>query len=213
MNRRRDQTYEEMNHERKAKRILYHDMLVPHREFRERMKRMDGSAKFLEAFKITYDHEGGGQLTDTNDDRGGETFAGISRVHHPDWSGWEVLDRGNLPSEKDVADFYRERYWEPAGLEACNSQHLANFMFDTCVHIGVPNGVKLFQRCVPELTDDGVAGPLTRGFLSTATPGALIAQLVAHRLNYYMRVIHLHPKQAKFAKGWSWRAMSYLEVR
>ena len=41
-------------------------------------------AEFSEAFTQTAAHEGGY----SNDplDRGGETYRGIARVHHPDWA-------------------------------------------------------------------------------------------------------------------------------
>ena len=46
--------------------------------------------QFSEAFTQTAAHEGGY----SNDPwtRGGETYRGIARVHHPDWAGWKRID-------------------------------------------------------------------------------------------------------------------------
>ena len=36
------------------------------------------------------EHEGG--YVDDRDDRGGETYRGISRNNFPDWKGWKKID-------------------------------------------------------------------------------------------------------------------------
>ena len=52
----------------------------------ERLKSM----KFEDIFNKTMGIEGG--YVDDPDDRGGETYKGISRKNHPAWEGWEIID-------------------------------------------------------------------------------------------------------------------------
>lgn len=83
---------------------------------------------FDEALKQTLAFEGG--YANDPDDRGGETFRGISRRSFPDWPGWALIDRakregdrsarainarfvGDMEMEGLVARLYRENFWNP----------------------------------------------------------------------------------------------------
>ncbi len=44
-------------------------------------------ADFIPCFEQTLTLEGGYKLHTVKGDRGGMTYAGISRVHHPNWPG------------------------------------------------------------------------------------------------------------------------------
>ena len=45
---------------------------------------------YKEAIKKTLKYEGG--YVNDKDDRGGETYRGVSRRYHPNWSGWKIVD-------------------------------------------------------------------------------------------------------------------------
>lgn len=80
---------------------------------------------FLRAYKNLIGSEGG--YSNNKNDKGGETYKGISRVYNPNWEGWELIDRlkNSYPSidafkealnsseelEKMVQKFYYEKYW------------------------------------------------------------------------------------------------------
>ena len=79
-------------------------------------------AEFKVAYAITAAHEGG--YVNDPVDRGGETYRGIARVHHPDWSGWRRVDAQRrkagfprtLGSDRALQDavrrFYKKAYWD-----------------------------------------------------------------------------------------------------
>lgn len=93
-------------------------------------------AEFSEAYKLTSAHEGG--YVNDPVDRGGETYRGIARVHHPDWSGWERVDaqrrKADVPKrldrdavlQKAVKVFYKHAYWDRFKGDDVPDQALAN---------------------------------------------------------------------------------------
>lgn len=133
-------------------------------------------ADFDKAWAFTREAEGGYSFN--QDDPGGETFAGISRVHHPDWGGWAEVDRIKQIFGRSswtvemwnrlsltVAGFYRENYWGVLG--ELNSQYLATVLFDSGVNCGPGRAGRWLQRSLcawgHEVAIDGVVGPQTMG--------------------------------------------------
>ncbi len=104
----------------------------------------------------------GGWVNDPND-AGGETFRGISRKAHPNWSGWALVDsglRGTSDADIAVADFYEAEYWQPAHCyELPEPIDLA--VFDLAVHSGVTRAVRYLQSAIGAVSD-GHFGPATR---------------------------------------------------
>ena len=81
-------------------------------------------------------------------DRGGVTFAGITRKNFPDWNGWAFLDA--TPQNQEMAifwtkDFY-QRWWSSLSLDAFGSDEVANSLFSYSVNAGVTQAVKDLQR-------------------------------------------------------------------
>jgi lysozyme family protein len=103
-------------------------------------------ANFTEAFDLTSAHEGG--YVDDPTDRGGETYRGISRVHHPSWSGWSKIDvykgeRGfpamldtDRSLQNSVKSFYKRKYWDRFLGDQVPDQQVANELYDTGVNMG-----------------------------------------------------------------------------
>ena len=103
----------------------------------------------------------GGYANNPND-RGGETYRGISRRWHPDWGGWPLIDSvktkvgsmppyrtipyfnwtkrlnailsGNAALNSAVNSFYATEMWCPA-YDNLNSQDLVNWLFSHTVNI------------------------------------------------------------------------------
>jgi len=99
-------------------------------------------------------------------DRGGETFRGISRVHHPEWEGWPLIDSGMRDtSDLDlmVGDFYEHEYWQPAHCYEL-PEPLDLVVFDYAVHSGIKRAVKALQSAVGA-APDGSFGDKTRAAL------------------------------------------------
>jgi lysozyme family protein len=116
-------------------------------------------------------------------DNGGETYKGISRVFHPSWDGWEVVDEWKrMEIDTDVRDahltplveqFYRSEFWEPlqGDAVAAISVMVACELFDTAVNMGRHRAVTFLQtalnmqnaygRTYPDLPVDGILGKST----------------------------------------------------
>ena len=86
-------------------------------------------AQFDPAFESMIRNEGGYKLHKVAGDRGGMTYAGISRVMNPQWVGWAFIDRGEIPPSQLVRDFYREGYWLPIRGDEL-PQDVARSIFD-----------------------------------------------------------------------------------
>lgn len=183
-------------------------------------------ANYLEAYNITLKHEGG--YDNDPDDVGGETFKGISRVYNPSWKGWSVIDSlkraqgfpntalNNDILNKDVKDFYKERYWDVNLLDQCPSQPVANEMFDTGVNMGPGRAGKFLQMALNLLNKNGklYSDIVEDGQVGRNTLKALNACLAYRGDEYLYKILNIlqgmhyinymtkSPTQEKYAYGW-----------
>lgn len=101
----------------------------------------------------------GGYVNDPAD-RGGETYLGISRVHHPDSLMWPIIDdvkkvygtknintrlKSNSSITKEAKNIYKEEYWDKFRLDEIPSQRIAHEIFDDAVNRGVRAATKTLQ--------------------------------------------------------------------
>lgn len=133
----------------------------------------------------------GGWANDAHD-RGGETFRGIARKHHPDWKGWPLIDSGlRQTSELDqmVAEFYEFQYWQPAHCYEL-PEPVDLVVFDYAVHSGVKRAVKTLQATIGT-TPDGSFGPASRAALvealATYGPGGVALKVIHERRSFMVR--------------------------
>lgn len=133
------------------------------------------------AIGTTLGHEGG-HVNDPND-RGGETYRGISRKWFPDWDGWKIIelrkDLPNFPSNlredptlnKLVIDFYYEEFIKSINLHLITDGDVVKEVFDSGVNCGKHTACRWLQEAYnlcnqnqqigPDLTVDGKIGPNT----------------------------------------------------
>lgn len=95
-------------------------------------------ADFIKAITKTLPWEGG--YSNHGKDKGGETYAGITRVNHANWAGWHIVDK-NAPLKqgqliKDerlkgmVEVFYLDQYWRKIHGDKINNQAIVDLLFD-----------------------------------------------------------------------------------
>ena len=111
---------------------------------------------FATAFDSTMIFEG--VYSKNPNDPGGETVFGISRVHHPDWLGWVLVDslkkeKGEFNDSMDLIEikeyrdyFYKSEFWDKIKGDEIQDQKLAEILFDTSVHNGIGFAVKSLQE-------------------------------------------------------------------
>jgi lysozyme family protein len=82
-----------------------------------------------------------GNYVNHKDDKGRETYAGISRRLHPNWYGWKYIDQAkplvrhdSVPAAEIWAlDFYLN-LWIKGGFEKIEDRELALNLFDFTIH-------------------------------------------------------------------------------
>ncbi len=184
-------------------------------------------ADFEAALALLLRHEGG--YANDPIDRGGETYRGIARRIHPDWSGWKRIDaakrRAGFPRSlaadaalrKAVAAFYRRYYWGPLRGARIGDQALAAELLDSAANLGVRRAGRLLQEALnllnrnqknyADLVVDGWVGPKTLAALEALLAvdrGAhhLLRLLNALQAAHYIELLRRDPSQERFARGW-----------
>ncbi len=147
-----------------------------------------------------------GILSNNPKDKGGFTYKGISRIKHPAWPGWKIIDTfvetGHAPSLLNknsnlqilVTQFYRAEYWSKIKGDLLPSQLISNEVFDSSVNMGVTIGSKFLQRTInllnrnarlyPDISADGIIGPQTLSALNQCIR-LNSEKLVYNLLNFY----------------------------
>ena len=96
-------------------------------------------ADFSTAQAHVIEREGGYKLVDVEDDRGGVTFAGISRKWWPDWAGWSIIDSDTAIDRRLelLADqFYEETYWSHVQGDDIDDQEVAQAFYSSSILAG-----------------------------------------------------------------------------
>lgn len=168
-------------------------------------------AEFKPAFDKMIDNEGGYTLHTVKGDRGGQTYAGIARKFHPDWSGWMYIDNGRLIlARSQVYLFYREKFWNKIKGSDIGMQKIAETIFDFAVNAGPKTAVKLAQLVVDE-SIDGVIGPKTINALNEVPEEEFLQGYLIAKIKYYVDICNRDTSQSKFLRGWINRAFKGVE--
>ena len=166
-------------------------------------------AIFIGAYRKTLRLEGGYVLHKIKGDRGGRTYAGISRVNHPSWAGWALLDAGKERAARQlVMDFYRKKYWDRVSGTLIINQKVGSNLYDFAVNAGVSGAAKVMQR-VCGVVADGNIGKKTLNAINGANPIILNQKFTLARIAYYHAIVTKKTKQIKFLMGWLKRCLSF----
>jgi len=162
---------------------------------------------FYTAFERMILNEGGYTLHNDPVDRGGMTYAGISRKHWPNWEGWAELDAGREPDAETVRDFYRINFWQATQGDAINDQRIAMTIFDFAVNAGVRTAAILAQTVVGS-TPDGKIGPKTLAALNAYDPDLFMARFALAKIARYVAIVTRDRSQQRFLLGWIVRVLN-----
>lgn len=130
-------------------------------------------AEFEPAVEYVLGNERG--LVNNSADPGGLTNFGISQATYPH------LDIRNLTRDEAI-EIYRRDYWK---FGAFTSQRVATKMLDIYVNLPPAHAIRLLQLSLLTIAD-GVLGPQTIEMANTADEGALIDELKARLVKYYV---------------------------
>lgn len=184
-------------------------------------------ATFDLALAKTLAHEGG--YSNNPNDKGGETFCGISRKYWPEWSGWAILDgaresgvsiesfskRTSVFVDMHVSPFYRHNFWLPIHGDEIESQEIADMVFDCSVNPNPKAAVtfaqtahnKIFKESKYIIDVDGIFGADTLHALNSIEHpdhiGWFVDAMDGQRKKYYLKSIQRRHENAVFAGGWA----------
>lgn len=173
----------------------------------------------------------GGYANVTND-KGGETYAGITRKNFPSWVGWSVIDAKPHPikhnakfSELDtaVSDFYLGLY-NQNNFNKITNQNVADILFDWFVNSGYlavntkepeTYGVdeilnKYFGKNLPM---DGKFDAATIAAINSVDPVKLYNQIKKERETFYRTRVAKDATQQKFLNGWLNRLAKFPNIQ
>lgn len=177
---------------------------------------------FDTAFEKTMGNEGLGLLSDDKQDRGGQTYSGISRVYWPSWEGWPLVDEWIRTGENNpllpdmVRNFYRVNFWDRIQGDKLSeiSPAIAVEMFDSAVNMDVAQAVRFLQEGynvggggAMELVVDGKLGPVTlttiKVYLSSM-PGSRSTneEILLNCMNGEQYIFYKNNPQHKRYRGW-----------
>lgn len=180
---------------------------------------------FILSYNRTSKFEGG--YSNQKDDKGGESYKGISRVFHPFWNGWKIIDNykskkffpNNLVGDSElellVKDFYKIEFWNKIQGDAILNQELADELFDMSVNFGAVKAIIYLQRALNILNKnklsyndiivDGVFGTKTLMALSSCIKAngwdLLLNVLNGFQIKHYIEIMERNPSQEIFI-GW-----------
>lgn len=184
------------------------------------------------AFNKTMGHEG--FYANHPDDRGGETYRGIARKFHPNWSGWKIIDhikrenpygfkkviQDNFHKLDDkVYDFYIEHFWNKCNCDAVAdvNERIAIELFDTAVNCGTKTAQRFLQEAInlcnqdasgkSNIAEDGVIGPKTILALNGENKKSIHITQNLLQGEYYMNICRKRASQKVFFNGWLNRIM------
>lgn len=174
------------------------------------------------AFEKAMGHEGLDLLSDDNQDPGGQTYSGISRVYWPDWVGWNLVDKWIETGEKApvlpdmVKAFYRINFWNRIQGDklAEIAPAVAYEVFDTAVNMDVSKAIRFLQTGhnvasggAYELVVDGKLGPVTLATIKVylaSRPGSfgLNQEILLNCMNGEQYIHYKNNPQHKRYRGW-----------
>jgi len=162
---------------------------------------------FKEALEKVLQLEGGLRLY-RNPTEQAETYAGIYRKAHPDWVGWNYVDRGQNPPFGLIEKFYYENFYKH--FEKIKSEKIRDLLFETAVNLGIKQTVKLIQRTLG-LTADGILGPKTLSAINSVNSEEFIKDFTLTRIAFYTALTNRNPKRyAIYLRGWINRTLEAL---
>lgn len=185
-------------------------------------------ADFLTAYLHTARNEGG--YANSPNDKGGETYAGVSRKNWPNWKGWGFIDAikrqfgtsaatinmhagSSETIQALVKEFYKTNFWYPNNLHLINDQQLATNVYDFGVNAGIGTAAKRLQRAsnsvCGNLVVDGKIGSASIVAINKLDGKSVYDAFNIERKAYYDNIIAKDASQAVWRKSWYSRIIPY----
>jgi lysozyme family protein len=169
------------------------------------------STFYNQILPFTLKSEGG--YSNISNDRGGETYRGITRYNWPNWNGWAVIDRLKplahnqfLPElEPLVKEFYFKNFFASKGFQYLNNVGTATALFDFAVNGGY-SSKEFFTRFNAKFNKyipvNSVVNAESLTLVNAANQSEVQKMVMDWRVERYKKLATSDPTQKVFFKGW-----------
>lgn len=148
-------------------------------------------------------NEGGGQMTNDPNDKGGRTQYGISEKSNPDaWKDGKV-------TEDEARAIYEQKYLVGTGIAKVADPLLQAQLLDFTVTSGPYPAISNLQTILG-VKADGILGTGTLAALNGKDAKQVNNQLAQARIKMICRIVQKDPTQVKYLLGWINRACEFL---
>lgn len=170
-------------------------------------------ADFRIAYAFIMKHEG--WYANVSNDRGKETYGGISRKYNPDWWGWRFIDdykrkNGPIPRythfpELDfwVMDYYLD-IWISENFDKIIDQEVASYVLD--FRINGTSSVRIIKRSIKDAGENIELNHKmtieTIDLINKIDKKKFLNSLKNRRVNYYKNIVKRDSSQLIFLKHW-----------
>ena len=172
--------------------------------------------KFKFLIDMVLENEGG--YCKIKGDAGGETYCGIAKNSHPNWSGWKILNKYkplkyNQIIENDdlknaVYDVYKKDYYSPLKIDKIDDLMISAHLICHGVNAGNKAAAKLLQKSINNVFNcnisvDGIIGNQTLQYSNDKNNSINLSnEFIRQREIFYKNIVKNKPSQSKFLKGW-----------
>jgi lysozyme family protein len=174
-----------------------------------------------------------GGYSNRADDRGGETYKGISRKNFPNWEGWNIIDNCKADHEfpgvleryavlQDlVKKFYKVNFFDKVWGDVIYvlSSDIAIELYDTAVLMGPQFATSCLQSALnllnrsgqlyPDMKEDGLLGPDTikalKTYLDKDSVNILLTWMNVMQGTRIVDLTRKDPSQESNIRGWAAR--------
>jgi lysozyme family protein len=169
-------------------------------------------ADFTESLSYLLNHEG--YYVNHPDDRGKETYCGISRRFNPNWYGWRYVDsykdtvqikwNTRIPQlDHWVLDYYLN-LWVKEYFYLIDNQDVANYLFD--FRVNGTTGVRIIQKSLNDLgCNVKVNNTMSKQMIekvNSLDPKDVLCAVKNRRTLFYKSIAKKDTSQKKFLKHW-----------
>lgn len=153
----------------------------------------------------TLAREGGYQYTQTPNDTGKGTYAGLTAKTVGSYFGHELTSQQMQSlTPQQVADIYRKLYWNVIRGDSIAQQVVATCVFDMAVLTGATRSAMMAQAVVNQKAD-GQVGPKTLAALGQVGVVAFVKAFAQVCNSYFDQIVTGDATQRGFLTGWKAR--------
>lgn len=180
--------------------------------------------KILDMIKDVEFSNDNSKLLHKNPTEDGLTYFGIYQSKHPNWYGWNIIERYlvNTPDleqcsrilanvsdlNKFVKEFYKKEFFDKLQLNLVNSEHKQLEIMCFAINVGRTSAIRVLQKLL-NIKVDGIVGNQTINALNSIGNDLFDILFDTMEIEYYEDLVKRKDKFIIYLNGWKTRAKKY----